>query len=454
MTDPGTPQSRRRFLSGLAAGALAGGATPLLLSAAERRHTYTMAARTYQSANDRINLAVIGAGGMGMSDVDTALRVPGVKLVAAADCFDGRLTAAKERHGSDIFTTRDYREILARDDIDAVIVGTPDHWHQKISVEALRAGKAVYCEKPMVHKIEQGAELIRAQRESGKTFQVGSQGMSSLGNEKAKELLEEGAIGELNYAEGFWARNDPIGAWQYAIPEGASEETVDWHMFLGDAPRRPYDPLRIFRWRNYRDYGTGVSGDLFVHLFSSLHFVTSSHGPRKVMAQGGLRYWKDGREVPDILLGMFDYPKTDAHPPFNLSLRVNFVDGTSGTTFLRLVGSEGAMDVTWTDVVLRRNKSVSATDVFSQMKADEMDQGVEARKQMLPPAESVYTVENGYMGAHFDHFMNFFRGVRDGTPVQEDAVFGLRAAAPALACNNSYFDEKVVSWDPEEMRVL
>ena len=413
-----------------------------------------MAARTYQSANDRINLAVIGAGGMGMADVDTALRVPGVKLVAAADCLDGRLTAAKERHGSDIFTTRDYREVLARDDIDAVIVGTPDHWHQKISLDALRAGKAVYCEKPMVHKIEQGAELIRAQRESGKTFQVGSQGMSSLGNEKAKELLEEGAIGELNYAEGFWARNDPIGAWQYAIPEGASEETVDWDMFLGDAPRKPYDPLRIFRWRNYRDYGTGVSGDLFVHLFSSLHFVTSSHGPRKVMAQGGLRYWKDGREVPDILLGMFDYPQTAAHPPFNLSLRVNFVDGTSGTTFLRLVGNEGAMDVTWTDVVLRRNKSVSATDVFSQMKADEMDQGIEARKQMLPPAESVYTVENGYMGAHFDHFMNFFRGVRNGTPVHEDAVFGLRAAAPALACNNSYFEEKVVSWDPEEMRVL
>lgn len=454
MTDPGPPQSRRRFLSELAAGALAAGATPLLLSAAERRHAYTMAARTYQSANDRINLAVIGAGGMGMADVDTALRVPGVKLVAAADCFDGRLTAAKERHGSDIFTTRDYREVLARDDIDAVIVGTPDHWHQKISLDALRAGKAVYCEKPMVHKIEQGAELIRAQRESGKTFQVGSQGMSSLGNEKAKELFEEGVIGELNYAEGFWARNDPIGAWQYAIPEGASEETVDWDMFLGDAPRRPYDPLRIFRWRNYRDYGTGVSGDLFVHLFSSLHFVTSSHGPRKVMAQGGLRYWKDGREVPDILLGMFDYPQTAAHPPFNLSLRVNFVDGTSGTTFLRLVGNEGAMDVTWTDVVLRRNKSVSATDVFSQMKADEMDQGIEARKQMLPPAESVYSVENGYMGAHFDHFMNFFRGVRNGTPVHEDAVFGLRAAAPALACNNSYFEEKVVSWDPEEMRVL
>ena len=454
MIDRTTPQSRRKFLNSLAAGALAGGATPKFLSTRERNHIHTLARQKYQSANDQIQLAVIGAGGMGMADVETALSIPGVRLVAVADCFDGRLAAARENYGQDLFATRDYREVLARDDVDAVICATPDHWHKRISVEALTAGKSVYCEKPMVHSIAQGADVVRAQNESGKTFQVGSQGMSSLGNEKAKELLAAGEIGELNYAEGFWARNDPIGAWQYAIPENATEETIDWEIFLGDAPRIPYDPLRIFRWRNYRDYGTGVSGDLFVHLFSSLHFITSSVGPRKIMAQGGLRYWKDGREVPDILLGMFDYPETEAHPPFNLSLRVNFVDGTSGTTFLRLVGSEGAMDVTWTEVVLRRNKAVSPTDVFSQRKADEMDQGVEARKQMLPPAESIFMVEDGYMGAHFDHFMNFFRGVRDGRPVNEDAEFGLRAAAPALACNDSYFGDQIVAWDPEMMEVI
>ena len=454
MIDRKAPQSRRKFLNSLAAGALAGGATPKFLSTRERNHIHTLARQKYQSANDQIQLAVIGAGGMGMADVETALSIPGVRLVAVADCFDGRLATARENYGQDLFATRDYREVLARDDVDAVICATPDHWHKRISVEALTAGKSVYCEKPMVHSIAQGADVVKAQNESGKTFQVGSQGMSSLGNEKAKELLAAGEIGELNYAEGFWARNDPIGAWQYAIPENATEETIDWEMFLGDAPRKPYDPLRIFRWRNYRDYGTGVSGDLFVHLFSSLHFITSSVGPRKIMAQGGLRYWKDGREVPDILLGMFDYPETEAHPPFNLSLRVNFVDGTSGTTFLRLVGSEGAMDVTWTEVVLRRNKAVSPTDVFNQRKADEMDQGVEARKQMLPPAESIFMVEDGYMGAHFDHFMNFFRGVRDGRPVNEDAEFGLRAAAPALACNDSYFGDQIVAWDPEMMEVI
>ncbi len=454
MTDRPKSSSRRAFLGKLTTAALAAGATPHVIAADTRRRVSERMSRRHRSPNDQINLAVIGAGGMGMADVSTAVRVPGVRLVAAADCYGGRLDDASAQYGPDVFTTRDYREVLARDDIDAVIVGTPDHWHHRISSEALLAGKSVYCEKPMVHQIAQGAEVIRAERESGRTFQVGSQGMSSLGNEKAKELLEQGAIGELNYAEGFWARNDPIGAWQYNIPEDASTDTVDWEMFLGDAPSRPFDPLRIFRWRNYRDYGTGVSGDLFVHLFSSLHFVTSSKGPRRIMAQGGLRYWKDGREVPDVLLGMFDYPESDTHPPFNLSLRVNFVDGTSGSTFLRLVGNEGAMDVTWTEVVLRRNKSVGATDVFNQTKADEAGQGMGSRMQMLPPAESVYMAEDGYWGAHYDHFMNFFNGVREGAPVAEDATFGLRAAAPALACNDAYFDNKVVSWDPEAMEIL
>ena len=478
--------SRRNFVKSVAAGSALAAGFPTLLSGKEAapetsapsRSTghgstgqeSTIAAQpirrtlsrqrppaTRIAPSDRIGLAVIGAGGMGMADVSTALRIPGVELVAACDVFDGRLDAARERYGAGLFTTRDYNEVLAREDIDAVIVGTPDHWHQPISIAALRAGKGVYCEKPMVHTIGEGHDLVRAQEESGSVFQVGSQGMSSLGNEKARELYESGAIGELNYAEGFWARNDPIGAWQYPIPVDASEETVDWKRFLGPAPDRPYDPLRIFRWRNYRDYGTGVAGDLFVHLFSSLHFVASSRGPSRVQATGGLRYWEDGREVPDVLLGMFDYPESDTHPGFNLSLRVNFVDGTSGSTFLRLVGSEGAMDVTWTDVVLRKNVAVDPMDAFSQEKMAEAaagEGGLPARVRMLPPAEVRYEVERGYRGAHVDHFYNFFQAIRGGPPVREDAVFGLRAAAPALACNLSYFEDRIVRWDPDEMRLV
>lgn len=454
-------RSRRTFLNKIVgAGALLA-TSPSVLSAAHILKRETFSAGKI-AANDTIQLAIIGAGWMGTEDTNTALKVPGVKLVAASDLYDGRLKRAKEVWGKDIFTTRDYREILERKDIDAVIVGTPDHWHQKISIDALNKGKAVYSEKPMVHKIEEGYDLIETQKKTKKVFQVGSQGISSLGNEKAKELFEKGEIGELNYVEGFWARQSPMGAWQYPIPPDASKETIDWDRFLGNAPKAAFDPIRFFRWRNYRDYGTGVSGDLFVHLFSSLHYIISSKGPNKIMSTGGLRYWKDGRQVPDVLLGMFDYPQTEAHPAFNLSLRVNFVDGTSGSTFLRLVGSEGAIDVGWDTVTVKRSKMPKEpgymVHTFDEAMQKEFikryeQEYPEKRKSMIPPNEIIYTVEKDYKGAHYDHLSNFFEAIRTGKPVVEDATFGLRAAAPALACNTSYFEEKIIKWNPDNMKL-
>ncbi len=445
--------SRRSFIKKAALGTTVLASAPALLSSKETQKELLKREKQKISKNDQIQLAVIGAGGMGVADSKTALSIPGVKMVAACDLYDGHLAAAKEMWGKDIFTSRDYMEILNRKDIDAVIIGTPDHWHKQISIDALRMGKGVYCEKPMVHDITEGPDVIAAQKASGKTFQVGSQGVSSLGNEKAKQLFEEGAIGQFIYAEGFWARNSPVGAWQYPIPNDASPKTVDWDRYISNSTKRDWDPLRFFRWRNYRDYGTGVSGDLFVHLFSSLHFITSSIGPDKIVATGGLRYWKDGREVPDVLLGMFDYPETKAHPAFNLSLRVNFVDGTSGTTYLRMVGSEGAMDVTWDDVYLRKNLVSDPIDPFLAEKTKNTDKVFSNRKKMQPPKEAHFSAEEGYKGAHYDHFTNFFNGVRNGTLVTEDAVFGYRAAAPALLCNDSYFNNKIITWDAESMKL-
>jgi predicted dehydrogenase len=403
------------------------------------------------SANNQINLALIGAGGQGASDTDVALKVPGVKLVAVCDLYDGRLADAKRRWGADIFTTKSYKEILNRKDIDAVIVGTPDHWHEQISVDALRAGKHVYCEKPMVHAITEGPAIIKAQQETGKIFQVGSQGVSSLGNEKAKELLKSGAIGQLNYAEGFWARRGAVEVWQYPIPADASPQTVDWDTYVSNTHKRPFDEKRFFRWRNYTDYGTGMAGDLFVHLFSSLHFVTGSLGPEKIYAAGGLRFWNDGREVPDVLLGTFDYANTEIHPAFNLSLRCNFVDGTSGTTYLRLVGSEGAMDITWDSVVLKRNKIVASDDPFYLEKLKQAGDTNPGRKKMLPPEEITFEAEKGYLGGPYDHMNNFFNAIRNNGKVTEDATFGYRAAAPALLCNDSYFQNLPMHWDPVNM---
>lgn len=453
--------SRRGFISKVAKGVVGASFLPNIITAADRQRSMIelLSSRKDQkySANDQIQLAVIGAGGMGTADVNTAITVPGVKLVAACDLYDGRLADAKKKWGNDIYTTRDYREILERNDIDAVIIATPDFWHKDISVAAMNKGKSVYCEKPMVHDITEGPAVVEAQKKNTKVvYQVGSQGMSSLGNEKARQLLKEGAIGQLNYAEGFWARMSPFGAWQYPIPADASTKTVGWDAYLSNTKKRDFDPLRFFRWRNYRDYGTGVSGDLFVHLFSSLHFVTGSIGPDKVMATGGLRYWKDGREVPDIMLGMFDYPATEVHPAFNLSLRVNFVDGTGGTNYLRMVGSEGSMTVEWDKVTLYRNKAYAAEDdplLQTKTAPNGSKPYVYDRKQMLPPDKLEYIAEEGYKGAHFDHFYNLFNAMRTGGKVSEDALFGFRAAAPALLCNDSYFQNKIIQWDPQQLKL-
>ena len=445
-----TDGKRRNFIK---KAALAGAAIGLGSNLEASAKPFQILKRQNSEAGDTINVGLIGAGGMGNEDTDSCLRHEGVKLTAVCDLYQGRLDSAKKKWGDHLFLTKDHKELLARKDVDMVIIATPDHWHKQISIDSLNAGKHVYCEKPMVHSVAQGMEVINAWKKSGKIFMVGSQGLSSLGNEKAKELLAQGAIGELNYAEGFWARHSPTGAWQYPIPGDASAKTVDWKRYISNTNKRPFDAMRFFRWRNYLDYGTGMSGDLFVHLFSSLHFITNSFGPNQISAMGGLRYWKDGREVPDVLLGMFQYPVAEQHPGFNLSLRCNFVDGTSGTTYLRLVGSHGSMDVKWREVVLRTNEAEKG-DAFAQKKAQEAGGGQDERKKMVGPNETIFKAEEGYKGAHYDHFGNLLNAIRTGGTVVEDPVFGFRAAAPALLCNDSYNQNKFINWDPVNMKLV
>lgn len=443
---------RRTFLRSLGVAAAAAHAPRLFASVADVPASVPLRRVEVPDEDREVTVALIGSGGMGVVDTQTCLTIPGVRLGGVCDLYDGRLAEARKAWGEDLFVTKDYTEILKRGEIDAVIIGTPDHWHKQISVDALNAGKHVYCEKPMVHDVGEGKEVINAWRRSGKVFMVGSQGLSSLGNEKARQLLAEGAIGTLNYAEGFWARHSPLGAWQYPIPEDASPQTVAWERFISNTTKRPFDAMRFFRWRNYLDYGTGMSGDLFVHLFSSLHFITNSAGPDQILATGGLRYWKDGREVPDVLIGTFNYPETKEQAGFTLSLRCNFVDGTSGTTYLRLVGSEGSMDVKWEEVVVKRNDVPPDDDPFMKQKAKEQGAAPE-RKQMLPPLETVYRAQEGYLGALYDHHTNFISAIRKGGTVVEDPVFGLRAAAPALLCNDSYAKGSFIHWDPIAMSV-
>jgi len=410
------------------------------------------------AANDHIQLALIGAGIQGQGDTHVALQVPGVKLVAVADCYQGRLDHSKEMWGNDLFTTRDYREILARNDVDAVIVATPDHWHKQASIDAMKAGKDVYCEKPMIHLYSDGPEMIEASRATGKILQVGSQRVSSQVYAKARDLLAAGAIGQLNMVTARWDRNSSMGAWNYTVPLDASTETCDWPRFLGTAPKIPFNAEHFFQWRKWKAYGSGVAGDLFVHLFSGTHFITGAHGPTRAVASGALRFWKDGRDVPDVMLGIFDYPEG-----FNLSLRVNFVDGGEESEGLIFTGSEGTMEIAGNSVSVNRSPRERGPGLMIGTYADAMQKQLQDAYNTKYPLEhpsgapplgfDKFIAPPGYSDS-YDHFHNFFDSVRSRKPVVEDAVFGFRAAGAALLGNLSIDRDAVIHWDPEAMKVV
>lgn len=418
------------------------------------------------SPNDQVNVATIGMGIMGFNNTNTTVKIPGVKLVATCDLYDGHLTRSKEIFGDQLFTTRNYKEILDRKDIDAVIVATPDHWHDTIAKEAMNAGKAVYCEKPMVHKISEGKAIIDTEKKNNSVFQVGSQRVSSIVFKKAGELYSSGSIGDLIIVETYNDRHSANGAWQYSIPTDASKKTIGWEQFLGDAPKRDFDPVRFFRWRNYQDYGTGVAGDLFVHLFSGLHVTLDSQGPEKIYASGGLRYWDDGRDVPDVMLAVVDYPETKTHPAFNLQIRVNFVDGGGGGSLLKLVGSEGTMEIRGNTITIKTNKMADTPgyggwDTYGTFSSAQQKDYAKWYKEKYPssgykmqePGELIYRAPEGY-NSDFAHHSSFYNGIRNGSPIIEDASFGLRAAAPSLAMNISYFEKRIVNWDPINMKLI
>ena len=407
--------------------------------------------------NDQIQIALIGAGIRGQQDCASALEVPNTKLVAVADCYDGRLQHAREKWGQNVAVTRDYKEVLARTDVDAVIIATPDHWHKQAAVDAMLAGKDVYLEKPMIHLYSDGPTIIETTRKTGRILQVGSQRVSNIIYAKAKELLGSGAIGKLNLVNAFWDRTSFMGAWSYTVPPDASPATCDWPRFLGSAAKIPWNPERFFQWRKWADYGSGVAGDLFVHLFSGTHFITGSHGPTRAMATGGLRYWKDGRNVPDVLVAMFDYPEQ-----FNLTLRVNQMAGGREAEGFLFTGSEGTMEISSSGLTLTKYvapKGPGMTiDTFSddQQKLYKQDY-LRRFPETANPGIADNNVETFVLPRNYndtvDHFKNFFESVRTGTAPVEDCVFGFRAAGAALLSNLSLEKNSIVHWDPETMRL-
>jgi len=467
--------SRRKFLRQLGGSSalLAGGASLLIPETADARAYRQSLIESIKprSAADTINIGLIGSGIIGHYDLDCALKVPGTNVVAVADLYQPRLERAKEVWGNELFITRDYREVLARNDVDAVLICVPDHWHDHISIDALKAGKHVYCEKPMVHHIDEGRAVVDAQKKYGKVFQVGSQRASASAVLEAKKRYEAGDIGEITSAEAFLDRTDALGAWQYTLPPNVDRKDLDWDAFLGDAPKVAFDPVRFFRWRNYKDYGTGVAGDLFVHLLTGLHTVTGSLGPTSIYALGDLNYWKDGRDAYDLVTALLDYPKTATNASFPLAMRVNLATGAGGDIHTRLVGTEGVIDIGWNSFTLNRLKRPNAPmyskgyDALFTYPQAMQEQFVTQYDQKYPEGQYVRTIKNdpvvrydapeGY-DDRLDHMIVFFNAIRENKPalIKEDAVFGLRAAAPSLAANLSVEQKRLIRWDPVNMTVI
>ena len=230
------------------------------------------------------------------------------------------------------------KELLANPDIQALIVAVPDHWHKQIVVDAVTAGKDVYCEKPMSHTVADGAAMVAAAKKSGRIVQIGSQRTSSALLAKAKQLYDAGAIGELLSVELSLGRNDPTGAWEYPPPPGLSPENLDWDTWLGTAPKKPFDPITYARWRCWKEYGTGVAGDLMVHLVSGMMFVTGmNQAPTRAFSTGGIVRWKDGRNMPDLQAAIFEYGSVPAYVRLTL--------GTETQEMTRLMGPKGMLEI-------------------------------------------------------------------------------------------------------------
>ncbi len=432
--------SRRQFL-GMTAGATLAAKTILL--SAENLFAQAVA------PSDRLRFGIIGVGMQGSGLLTNAIQLPGVECVAACDLYDGRHDLAKEIVNKPTLpTTRRYQELLENKEIDCLIAAVPDHWHKQIVVDAVSAGKDIYCEKPMSHTPADGVEMAAAQQKSKRIVQIGSQRVSSVVCAKAREIVQKGMLGDLMMVEGSLGRNDPTGAWEYPVPPDLSPQTLDWDTWQGTVPKRAFDGKLFARWRCWKEYGTGVAGDLLVHLISGMQFILGiNEPPSRAMAMGGILRWKDGRNMPDVHAALYEYKGIPMYMRLNL--------GTESPEIYRFQGSKGMMEVTEFTVSYTPQPGVDTAPSyyafsFPKPLRDEYMKTWHAEHDAKPgkePAAEAVT----YRTISFDdvkpHLLTFFNAVRTRKPVVEDAVFGHNAALACHMANESYFRKSAVTWD-------
>jgi predicted dehydrogenase len=405
-----------------------------------------------QAQEARVRVGVLGSGARAQELMKQALELPGVEFTAVCDAYRGRGERARALTEGRARIENDYRRVLEATDVDAVFIGSPDHWHRQMSLDALAAGKDVYIEKPMTYRIDEGNEILAAVGKHSRIYQVGSQGMSSATERKAKELISSGLLGQVTLIRATYNRNTAGGAWIYPIPPDASPETVNWEQFLGPAPKLPYSPERFFRWRCYQDYSGGIATDLFVHLVNTIHFVMGAKMPSSVLASGQLYRWKDSRDVPDTLNAILVYPEG-----FTVSLSSTFNNQSSRESGFEILGTKGSIafrggSLVYTpENISEDNRWVVESWKESLAEAYYEDPNVQSREtpeSWKPEMKSAnQTWDEWGRNATYVHLAHFFDSVRSRKPPVEDALMGHHAASVAHLINESARREAIVYWD-------
>jgi predicted dehydrogenase len=439
---------RRQFLQRSLVGAAA---TPF---AARLVANEAGASTAVASPNDRIQVGIIGVGARVQSGLlDAALAVPGVEVVGVCDAYKGRVARALERLSGKAKDYGDYRALLADPSIDAVVIATPDHWHERQTVEALAAGKDVYLEKPMTFAIDEGPRTIAAAEKSGRILQIGSNGMSSKLQQTAREIVSSGKLGEITLVRASYDRNTDSGAWLYPIPPDANEQSVDWEMFLGPAPKKPFSLERFFRWRCYWDYSGGIATDLFVHLMTTIHYVMGATVPELVAATGTNYRHQKTHDVPDTLNASAVYGKER----FSVSLSATFNNAAASDSGFVILGSEGSLAFRGGRLIFTPEHPVENNGWIVSSWPSALESAYwadpEVQKRERPDtwpsqmqAQGETWQEVGPDSTEI-HMARFFDSVRTRKPSVQDGRMGHHAAAVAHMVNASIRRQAPVRWD-------
>jgi predicted dehydrogenase len=444
--------SRRDFIG---TAAVAAGAAALAPSISLGR-----AGRSILGANGSVGIGYIGIGIRGEILMRRTQPIEGTRIVGVADLYDGHFERAKEvvGSGSQLQTTKDYKQLLGNKEINAVVVAVPDHWHRQIALDALAAGKDVYLEKPMTYRWEDGPVIAAAAKKHGRVLQVGSQQQSNPANERAIEMIKSGKLGKVTLINGYMHRNTATGAWYYPIPPDASPQTIDWKRFIGPAPWREFDARRFFQWRLFWDYSGGLPTDLFVHLVTAAHTVMGAKMASRVVATGGIYHWKD-REVPDQMTALVEYPEG-----FTLSLSAT-ANNNHNFPLLTIMGTEGTLEYHGTKLVYHpepvlenfeysTNSWPEATKKkyaeLNDIDPESMRPNATAKVKRPKPEE----IETPGTESTEAHLAKFYDSVRTRKEPVENAEMGSLCATVGHMVNLSYKARKEARWDAAKQRVV